>query len=174
MIVNLGLLRYHSSKLILNSSWHVSLAQQEHFCHCLWLCFYIVIFRNKQLVFLFVLFHVLINDLFLPCTVNSFFHRHSLDIFYISECRMPCKTCNTIGSLWPRDNMCASQTWVNIGSVIVWHRADRRPWALTRYVKLLVPHPPGTTRTFSPSLRVNDPDMHNKKKHCSRDISPKW
>ena len=40
----------------------------------------------------------------------------------------------------------------------VWH-LDYEP--LARYVKLRVAHAPGMLGTFSPSLRVSDPDMHH-------------
>ena len=37
----------------------------------------------------------------------------------------------------------------------------RRQWAFARYVKLRVGHAPGMPGTFSPPLRVSDPDMHH-------------
>ena len=58
------------------------------------------------------------------------------------------------------------------GSGLIWARSIREfslslhgarcdDGPLTRYVKLWVAHAPGMPGTFSPTLRVSDPDMHH-------------
>ena len=64
-------------------------------------------------------------------------------------------SCCTQISWWSRHCMPCGTCWKSFQNKIYFHGP------LTRYVKLRVAHVPGMPGTFSPPLRVSDPDMHH-------------